>query len=83
MFARLRGVPEKRIKEVVEIELTRLDLKEHADKRCEKYRWAHELIFTVAIQQHSYPLFELHVIEILEVEGKANYSFHNAVSLQY
>ena len=39
MFARLRGVPEKQIKEVVEIEITRLDLKKHADKRCGKYRF--------------------------------------------
>ena len=38
LFARLRGVPEKQIKEAVDIEITRLDLKEHADKRCEKYR---------------------------------------------
>ena len=38
MFARLRGVPEKQIKEVVEVEINRLDLKKHANKRCEKYR---------------------------------------------
>ena len=40
MFARLRGVPEKEIKDVVDVEITRLDLKKHADKRCEKYRCA-------------------------------------------
>lgn len=38
MFARLRGVPEKEIKEVVEVEITRLDLKKHAEKRCKDYR---------------------------------------------
>ena len=43
MFARLRGVPEKQIKEVVEIEITRLDLKKYADKKCGNYRSVHEL----------------------------------------
>ena len=38
MFARIRGVPEDQIKEVVENEITRLDLSMHADKRCGKYR---------------------------------------------
>ena len=38
MFARLRGVPEKQIKEVVETEITRLDLKKYADKKCGNYR---------------------------------------------
>ena len=38
MFARLRGVPEKQIKEVVEIEIARLDLKKHAHKKCGTYR---------------------------------------------
>ena len=39
MFARLRGIPERQIKEVVEIEITRLDLKKHADKKCGTYRY--------------------------------------------
>ena len=39
MFARLRGVPEKQIKEVVETEITRLDLKKYADKKCGNYRF--------------------------------------------
>lgn len=39
MFARIRGVPESQIKEVVENEITRLDLSAHADKRCGKYRY--------------------------------------------
>ena len=39
LFARLRGVPEEQIKEVVEIEINRLDLKKHADKRSDKYRF--------------------------------------------
>ena len=43
MFARLRGVPEKQIKEVVETEITRLDLKKYADKKCGNYRSIHEL----------------------------------------
>ena len=38
MFARLRGIPEKQIKEVVDTEIRRLDLKKHADKRCSSYR---------------------------------------------
>ena len=43
LFARLRGVPEKQIKEVVEIEINRLDLKKHADKRSEKYRLVNDI----------------------------------------
>ena len=43
MFARLRGVPEKQIKEVVETEITRLDLKKHADKKCGNYRCVNNL----------------------------------------
>ena len=39
MFARLRGIPERQIKEVVEIEITRLDLKKHAHKKCGTYRY--------------------------------------------
>ncbi len=38
MFARLRGIPEKYIKEVVDLEISRLDLGKHASKRCGKYR---------------------------------------------
>ena len=38
MYARLRGVPEKQIREVVDIEITRLDLTKHADKRSKDYR---------------------------------------------
>ena len=41
MFARLRGVPERQIREVVEIEVTRLDLKKHAHKKCGTYRYVH------------------------------------------
>ena len=41
MFARLRGVPEKQINEVVETELTRLDLKKYSDKKCANYRSVH------------------------------------------
>ena len=44
MFARLRGVPEKQIKEVVEIEIARLDLKKYADKKCRNYRSAYQTL---------------------------------------
>ena len=44
MFARLRGVPEKQIKEVVETEITRLDLKKYADKKCGNYRFVHQTL---------------------------------------
>ena len=39
MFARLRGIPERYIKEVVAMEIERLDLSKHADKRCGNYRY--------------------------------------------
>ena len=48
LFARLRGVPEKQIKEVVDIEINRLDLKKHADKRSDKYRLVHCLLLHVS-----------------------------------
>jgi len=38
MFARLRGIPERLIKQAVEAEITRLDLSKHASKQCGKYR---------------------------------------------
>ena len=38
MFARLRGIPEKEVKAVVEQEIKRLDLKKHANKLCGNYR---------------------------------------------
>ena len=38
MFARLRGVPEKQIKNVVETEIARVDLKKYANKKCGSYR---------------------------------------------
>ncbi len=38
MFARLRGVPEKHIKRIVQTEIERLDLTKHANKRCGTYR---------------------------------------------
>lgn len=40
MFARLRGIPEKQITEVVDTEIRRLDLKKHANKRSSSYRCA-------------------------------------------
>ena len=50
MFARLRGVPEKQIKEVVEIEITRLDLKKYADKKSGNYRSVNH---TFAVHAHT------------------------------
>lgn len=38
MFARLRGVPESQIKEIVNIEIVRVDLTKLADKTCGTYR---------------------------------------------
>ncbi len=38
MFARLRGIPEKHIKNAVQFEIERLDLVKHANKRCGNYR---------------------------------------------
>ena len=38
MFARLRGVPEKQIKNVVDTEIARVDLKKYANKKCGNYR---------------------------------------------
>ena len=39
MYARLRGIPEKQIKHVVDTEIRRLDLQKHASKHCGSYRW--------------------------------------------
>lgn len=38
MFARLRGIPERGIKETVCAIIKQLDLSVHADKRCGSYR---------------------------------------------
>ena len=38
MFARLRGIPEKHIREVVDTEIKRLDLTKYAKKLCGSYR---------------------------------------------
>lgn len=40
MFARLRGVPESQIKEIVNTEIVRVDLKKYADRKCGSYRLA-------------------------------------------
>ena len=39
MYARLRGIPEGKIKEAVDIEIQRLDLQEHAKNQCGTYRY--------------------------------------------
>lgn len=49
MFARLRGVPEGQLGEVVHKEICRLDLKMYADKRCGTYRWGSSIIKTVML----------------------------------
>ena len=38
MYARLRGIPEKKIKSVVDREIERLDLLKHAKDLCGTYR---------------------------------------------
>ena len=38
MFARLRGIPESLIREVVASTINKLDLSKYADKQCGKYR---------------------------------------------
>ena len=43
MFARLRGIPEKEVKNAVKTEIERLDLKKHATKLCGNYRY-HEAV---------------------------------------
>ena len=40
MYARLRGIPEKKIKNVVDMEIERLDLLNHAKNYCGTYRCA-------------------------------------------
>ena len=50
MFARLRGIPEKEIREAVQKEIFRLDLTKHADKRCGTYRFEiHVKLITLCI----------------------------------
>ena len=39
MYARLRGIPEKKIKSVVEKEIKRLDLLKHVKNYCGTYRY--------------------------------------------
>ena len=43
MYARLRGIPERKIREAVDTEIKRLDLQEHAKNRCGTYRYAWNL----------------------------------------
>ena len=38
LYARLRGIPEKKIKDAVDTEIKRLDLLKHADRLCGTYR---------------------------------------------
>ena len=40
MFARLRGVPESQLKEIVNTEIVRVDLNKYSDKKCGSYRLA-------------------------------------------
>ena len=44
MYARLRGIPEKQIKSVVEKEIKRLDLLKHAKNYCGTYRYLLTLV---------------------------------------
>eukprot|EP00911_Craspedida_sp_UC1_P000304 UC1_evm1s230 len=49
MYARLRGVPESRVRETVEDLITGLMLEKHADKRCGKYSGGNKRKLSVAI----------------------------------
>lgn len=49
MFARLRGIPEKQIKEVVDTEVRRLDLAKHASKRSSTYSGGNKRKLSTAI----------------------------------
>jgi len=39
LYARLRGIPEDKIREAVDAEIKRLDLLKHAKNQCGTYRW--------------------------------------------
>ena len=41
LYARLRGIPEKQIKGVVDTEIKRLDLIKHANRLCGTYRFVY------------------------------------------
>ena len=43
MFARLRGIPERYIRDVVTSTIDKLDLSKHANKLCGKYRLVQSL----------------------------------------
>ena len=53
MFARLRGIPSKKIPYVVNAVLYRLNLNKYADKMCGKYRYA-TLYFRGRILKHQW-----------------------------
>ncbi len=57
MFARLRGIPERYIKEIVANEIRRLDLAKHADKKCGTYRWDGQLYTCTHILFPRLPVF--------------------------
>ena len=52
MFARLRGIPERHIKSAVQFEIDRLDLKQHANKRCGNYRYC-ACVYSNSISSYS------------------------------
>ncbi len=52
MFARLRGIPERHIKSAVQFEIDRLDLKQHANKRCGNYRYC-TCVYSHSISSYS------------------------------
>ena len=45
MYARLRGIPERKIREAVDIEIKRLDLQKYAKNRCGTYRYEYNHLF--------------------------------------
>jgi len=44
LYARLRGIPERKIKGIVDTEIQRLDLLKHADRLCGTYRLIYHVI---------------------------------------
>ena len=49
MYARLRGIPERKIKDVVEMEIERLDILKHAKNFCGTYRYVPTNVMFIAI----------------------------------
>ena len=57
MFARLRGIPERLIRQAVEAEVVRLDLSKHASKQCGKYRYSVHVHVHVLVHAYNVPTY--------------------------